>query len=238
MGLGKWAGGLIGGAIGGVPGAIIGARQGGKKRPPPNQMGLASGQGGLAKYPEWRSLYQSLQGGGNPQGMFQGVLGSFAQNPQDLRSFFEEAAPFIASSLFGSKGYQYTQDPNNWDQSMQAFGAGAGQIARSATRQTRSAQNQLATMGLGRSSAMAGVASGINQQAGGQMAGLYTNLFQQGVQNRLRAAQQAYGLDEAIISLALGHKPSRLPPSGPDPWMQLAGQALGGGLGALAGGMI
>lgn len=180
---------------------------------------------------------------GGPQNLLPSILAqSKAGSPEQLNQWMRNMAPFIASSLFRSPGYNFLQDPSNWDQSMQAYGAGAGMLAQGARQAQTQGQNQLARMGLGRSGAQAALANQTTQALAGQQSNLFTNLFQQSIQNKLSGAQRAFDLDQAIIRLALGSLPA---PFREDPSQQSGvggliaqtlGSAAGMGLGALVGG--
>lgn len=187
------------------------------------------------KYPDtWRTIAEQLQGGRGPANMWTNILGNF-RGGQDMTDFLNWAAPFMAGSLFNSDAYKYQADPANWDQSMQAYGAGAGQIGQAGTQALSQGSNQLARMGLGRSGAMAGLANQTALQAGIGQGNLYTGLYQQGVQNRLNAARSAIDSDRAIASLALGLNPQRAPKQGNGALAGAIGSALGTVGGALVG---
>ena len=159
-------------------------------------------------------------------------------------------AQFLAATLFDSQGYKFAQDPSNWDNSQQAYGAGASTLARGAQQGLTGAQGDLVRMGLGRSGAMAAVANQSAQQLAGQQANLRTQLYQQGLQNRLAGARQAFDMDQQIMRWATGlgtdsRVVERREPSAQaereraNVWgavSSLAGQAIGTAVGGFAGG--
>lgn len=186
------------------------------------------------KYPDtWRTIAEQLQGGRGPANLWTNILGNF-RGGQDMTDFLNWAAPFMAGSLFNTEGYKYQANPANWDASMQAYGMGAGQIGQAGTQALSQGSNQLARMGLGRSGAMASLASQTALQTGIGQGNLFTGLYQQGVQNRLNAARSAIDADRAIASLALGLTPQRTPK--PDK-SGIAG-AIGSALGTLGGSLL
>jgi hypothetical protein len=198
----------------------------------PGQPG--SGPSLAEKYPDtWRTIAEQLQGGRGPANLWTNILGNF-RGGQDMTDFLNWAAPFMAGSIFNTEGYKYQADPANWDQSMQAYGAGAGQIGQAGTQALSQGSNQLARMGLGRSGAMASLAGQTALQTGVGQGNLYTNLYQQGVQNRLNAARGAIDADRSIASLALGLTPQRAPKQDHS---ALAG-AIGSAVGTIGGGLI
>jgi hypothetical protein len=149
-----------------------------------------------------------------------------------LVPIMQNFAPFIASSLYGSKGYQFLQDPNNWDQSMQAYGSGAGMLARQSQRSLGQTREQLARMGLGRSGAMAAAGQQSAMGLADQQANLFTQLQQQSVQNRLMGAQRATNAEQEIARLALAMTPQpRVTPQKHD----LLGGGIAQGLGTAIG---
>jgi hypothetical protein len=192
---------------------------------------------GLAQFYDdsYLRLLQGLQGGQDPTQLLQNALAEFKGSPQDLSDFMSNAAPFMASGLSNVPGFQHGQDFMNVENPMQAFGQGAGMIGQGAAQGLQGAQNQLGRAGLGRSSAMAGLAGRATQQASTQQAGLFTDLFQQTQARQTSNARSAFDQQRQIAQLALGQNMApRANPDGGGP--SQAGAALGGAMsGAGAG---
>lgn len=201
-----------------------------------NMVGGGGGGGGQQRMipgaeGAWNALYENLQANQGPQGLFPEIMSRFpAGEGRHMQQWFKEAAPMLSTSLFGSSSYKFMQDQGNWDQSMQAYGAGAGMLGQAAKRGLGQGQNQLARMGLGRSGAQAALANQTQQALGGQQANMFTNLFQQSVQNRLQGAQQAFDLDRSIMQMAMGS--TQMPPA------RQKSPGLGGAIGSAAGSAV
>jgi len=124
-----------------------------------------------------------------------------------MAGFMEMAAPFLAGTLGSTPSYNYLQDFQKNIDPMQAFGGAAGQIGAGQQEATTRGQNELARSGLGRSSSRAAIASKAASGAGDAKANLFTNLYQQGIQDKQAAAGTAFDVERMIASLALGHNP-------------------------------
>lgn len=218
-----------------------------KKKRRREQQAIATA-GGLQGYrPEtFGKLAQMLPSTGG-LGFYKNLITGYPGNEQNLQDFLQRFPDLVNAGIIsgvqgelrGSPAYQYLQNFQNIDQSMQAFGAGSGQIAGN----TRAAQQQGATAmarsGLGRSSAQAALAGRLAQNAAGQKAGLFTDLYQRKVANTAMYANQAFDMQRQIAQLAMGAAPvPRVQPEkGPNAWAQIA-PMLGGMIGNIAGGLI
>lgn len=159
------------------------------------------------RYPDtWRTIAEQIGEGRGPSSVFGNLLANF-RGGMDMSSFLDWAGPWLATTLYDSPGYRFSQDPANWDKTMQSYGMGAGMIGEGARQGLTQGQQQLARSGLGRSGAMAALASEAQSRAATGQANLWTQLQQQSVQNKLAAARQAYDLDRDIMGLALGVRP-------------------------------
>lgn len=182
------------------------------------------------------SLQRTFDAGWNQSdAMFQ-LLQDFKGDRGDWVEFLEESGPLRAGFLRNNPAYGYLQDFENRDKSMQAYGAGAGQIGQAAMAQTRQGQQSLAAAGLGRSTAMAGLANRMALGATTQQANLYASLWQQHVQRESMFAQQAFDIDRQVTQLALGQQmtPRTMGDDGGNGWWGVGGAVLGGIIGTIA----
>lgn len=197
----------------------------------------------------WLRILEGLQGGADSGAIYRDILQNFKGRPGDLEKFMQQAAPFLAQGLRGGPGYQYMQDPANWDLgAMGAYGQAAGQLGQAGRQASTLGQTALSQMGLGQSTARAALAQRAQMQTGAQQAGLFSDLFQRAQQNKMMGAQRAFDINRDIAQLALGQTPTpRLEGgSGPSGWAAGLGGALSGAgalaplgpLGAVAGGLL
>lgn len=165
--------------------------------------------GGLGEqYPDtWGTLMEQFKKGGGPDTLWQNILANY-RGGQDLTDFMKFASPFMAASLFQSKPYQALQDFENLDKTLSQYGSFAGQIEQGAQRGVEAGSQALGRAGLSRSGAIAGLAAGAAQQAGGQRADLKSRLTQQHYMNRANFAQRALDNQRQITQLALGMQPA------------------------------
>lgn len=154
----------------------------------------------------WGSIYRGLESGDDGTESAMRLLRDFQGKPEHMEeligsNMFKYNAPQF---LRNSDAYNYLQDFENLDRSMDAYGAGAGQIAANAQNQLRAGQQQLAAAGLGRSTAMAGMANQMALGAANQQANLFANMWQQHVNNTSRYAAMAFDMDRQVTQMALG----------------------------------
>lgn len=187
-------------------------------------------------YPMQR-MGQKLSEGGKPSSILPTFFGSIPgeTHQRAVREWFSDMSPALALSLFNSPSYGFLQDRGNWDDSMGAYGAGAGILGEQAARGESQGQQQLSRMGLGRSGARAALSGQTAQALGSQQANLFSNLYQQSIANRLTGAQRAFDLDRAIMGMALGMPMSQRTEDDGSGIKAMAANALGQGAGQLLG---
>lgn len=187
----------------------------------------------------WENLLQRMgtsQGKEGVGGSLESILQAFKDNPKHLKSFMETAAPFLASSLEGTKAFQDVQSGAAGN-IMGAYGGAAGQIGTAAQQGLSAAQGSLGRSGLARSGAMASLSQQAIGGAGAQQANLYSNLYQTQLARRADLAQRGLDAHRNVASLALGMNPQvRQPAPGGAGWGQIAGTALGAAAGGSMGG--
>lgn len=201
-----------------------------------------TGEGLGEQYPDtWGQLIkQYKEKGGGIEQFFQDILLNF-RGGQDRSDFMKFAGPDIAALLFQSKPYQALQDFENLDKTLSQYGSFAGQIEQGAQRGVEAGSQALGRAGLSRSGAIAGLAAGAAQQAGGQRADLKSRLTQQHYMNRANFAQRALDNQRQVTQLALGMQPSPRDGGEQFDWGSLAslgGTLVGTLIGGPPGGMI
>ena len=205
------------------------ANRGGGPAPAPQQPApTQQSQLVTDKYPETAGVVSGgLQGGQSLSQILQQLLGGFTGSRQSLAKQPGLYAPFLAGALEGQDPFKFLQDFRNVENPMQAYGAGAGMIGQGAAQGLQGASNRLARAGLGRSSALAGLASQSAQSTANQQSNLFTNLFQAQQQRQAQNAMSAFDLHRQIAQMALGQ--SLAPRDG--------GQGVSSGMAALSGGL-
>lgn len=158
-------------------------------------------------------------------GSLQKILSSFKGSPKHLQDFLQIAAPFIAGGMQNTQAFQDLQNYRQFSDVTQGYGAGAGRIGQAGRQAMTGAGNTLARSGLGRSSALAGIGADISQRVGSDQANLWTQLYQNQLQNRAAMASNALDAHRMITTLALGHNPA---PRMKEPKPDYVGQAIGG----------
>lgn len=187
----------------------------------------------------YRYMLENLRTGRGAEEWFPGMLETFRGSEEHLADLMRRTAPMFASTLYSSEPYQQLQNWQQWDKSMQAYGTGAGMIARGAQQAGQEQQNQLGRAGLARSGASAAIAQQAQQTAATQQSDLWTRLYQAQAANRARYAAQAYDVQRNVAQLALGMTPSpRISGQEQNLWPSIisaAGQAGGAYLGSQGG---
>lgn len=213
---------LAGGAAGAVQGVSdLTKKRTGKINAQNNAMQQPDAQvghaipGGMANFYDdsWKQLLGGMQGGQDASTTLTNILASFKGRPGALEDFMQQAAPFIqasqANALKQTDAFKYINDPTNWDKgAMAGYGTGAGQIAQGTQSAINQGQQQLASSGLGRSSASAALMGNLRSQGSAQTADLWSRSFQQAQQNKMSGAMQAMDTHRTLAQMALGMAPT------------------------------
>jgi hypothetical protein len=243
-------GGIVGGALG-IGGSAIGGylnnqhnQRGQQSQVPPNFQVQKQYPGGTAGFYDdsWLQILKGLQGGNNTGEMMQNLLQNFSGNPEQMKLIMQQMQPFIAAGMFNDPAYKNIADfegrtEKDRQQTMQAYGTGAGMIGDQGRQATTMGQQKLGRMGLGRGAASAGLASRVAQQTGAQQGGLFSSLYE-GHRNRTEGyAQQSLDATRGLTQMVLtGVSPERSEPQKQSLWGPAIG-ALGSGVGGLLGGL-
>lgn len=185
----------------------------------------------------WGTLLDSLTRGDSTGDALTNILRNFKGDPAALEQFLGLATPFLAgseaNSLMNSKGYKYLQDEKNWDMgAMGGYGTAAGMIGQQGRAGMKAGANQLAASGLGRSGAQAALAQQGMMGIGNQQAGLWNQVHQQSMQNRMNSASSAFDAQRQIAQMALGQQITARTDTGGGG----GGSSVTGALGSMASG--
>lgn len=230
MGFLKKLGGAILGSAGGPIGSLLGASSLGKSDDDPPQA--------LTRAPDFGRVSSGLGAGQDPSQLLQDYLAQTTTKGRSTLGQLGRLAPFITTGLTNVPAFGALQDFENLENPMQAFGAGAGMIGQGGAQALQRGQNQLARAGLGRSSAMAGLANRTASGVANQQAGLFTNLYQASQARRAANAQRAFDLHRQIAQMALGQTltPRDAQFGNPNPGVSSGSAILSGGLAGLGAG--